>query len=48
MLRVKRGETAVAGRAVEQHHVAEDAFGVEHTREQIPAELAVELGRSDS
>ena len=36
-------ETVVTGGTVEEHHVASNPFGLEHTQEKIATELAVEL-----
>ena len=44
MLGVKSREPRVAGRTVEENHVAHHALGIEHAGQEVAAELAVQLG----
>ena len=43
VLRVEGRKAVVTRRAMEEHHVAEHALGIQHARQKIAAELAVEF-----
>ena len=43
VLRVEGRKAIVTRRAMEEHHVAEHALGIQHVRQKIAAELAVEF-----
>ena len=43
VLRMESRETVVTGGTVEEHHVASDPFGLEHTQEKFATKLGVEL-----